>query len=69
MQYPRPTNQQKLYRKKKYHVILPGSAIDNGQDRELVCMDTGSEARKRYHQNSIPLFFFFDYQIVLFFPD
>ncbi len=33
--------------KKKYFIILPDSTIDNGQDIELDCNDTGSEAIKR----------------------
>jgi len=33
--------------KKKYFIILPDSNIDNGQDIELDCNDTGSEAIKR----------------------
>jgi hypothetical protein len=47
MRYPRPTNQYKFNRKKKYFIILPDSTIDNGQDIELDCNDTGSEAIKR----------------------
>jgi hypothetical protein len=42
MQYPRPTNEEKMD-----IILLPDSMFDNGQDSELDCNDTGSDAIKR----------------------